>query len=240
MAEGTYNLLHIEIRSEGLALKTWTCTLWLEFNDSLVWHLCGEQSITECSTFTWIDNKHSLDNNEDYNRVVHNSTDMINSMTNTTAICTTICWSDRLNQIQITPVHAKWLTSVSSVISMKSVHTSAKDMAKTVMISMRVSCSKSSSQSDVGASTRRSRIGSSRVHLNVSITPGWAHTQDLKTSRIWIGYHNRKCYCENTTQGFSWWTLYVSLWRTILAGGRAQPSIKKMHLFVTLRGGSEC
>ena len=54
---------------------------------------------------------------------------------------------------------------------MTSIHRSAKDLANAAMLSMCVSCSKSSSQSDVGASTHRSRIGSSRVHLNVSGIP---------------------------------------------------------------------
>ena len=67
-------------------------------DEMTIFGLRGHQAEAECSAFTWIDNKRSLDNHEDYIRVVHNSTHLIGTEANTTAICTTICWSDRLNR----------------------------------------------------------------------------------------------------------------------------------------------
>jgi hypothetical protein len=140
-------------------------------DEMTVFGLRGHQAETECSAFAWGNNTRSLDNHEDYMHVAYNGTCLIGTEANTTAICTTICWSDRFNRTKITPVHTKWLTSKSSVISMTSMHKSAKDLASAGMFSMNIACSKSSAQSDVGASTRRSRIGSSRVHLDVSGIP---------------------------------------------------------------------
>jgi len=129
------------------------------------------QSEMECATFAWDHDKYSPYNDEDYNKVVHSHADEVGTMSNTMAICTTICWTDRIYGVRATPVHAKWMTSVSSMIAMTNAHESPRHLANKGMESMRVSCAKSSSQSDVGASTRRSRIGSSRVHLSSNGIP---------------------------------------------------------------------
>ena len=57
------------------------------------------------------------------------------------------------------------MTSVDSVISMSKKHGSARALALESISSMKITCSKSSSQSDVGASTHRSRIGANRILL---------------------------------------------------------------------------
>ena len=126
----------------------------------------GIQSEAECAAFTWDHKKYIPYKDEDYVDVVHLSTDLVGTASNTTAICTTMCWSDRLHGVQARHAHANWMTSVSSMIAMTDSHASPRDLANKGMASMRVACSKSSSQSDVGASTRRSRIGSNRVHLS--------------------------------------------------------------------------
>ena len=139
-------------------------------DEMAIFGLLGSQSETECAAFSWNHIMYSPYVEDHYDHIVHSNTDVIGTKLNTTAICTTICWSDRLSGVQATPVHRKWMTSVSSVIAMKESHSPRELVAKGIA-SMTMACSKSSSQIDVGAYTRMSRIGSSRIHLSTNGVP---------------------------------------------------------------------
>ena len=128
-------------------------------DEMTIFGLSGYEAEMECSAFTWDHEPYSPYAEGDYECVVHPSTRLIGSPSNTTAVCTTICWSDRMTRVKATPVHSKWMTSPSSMIAMTDYHRSPRDLAVRAIASMKIACAKSSSQSDVGASTRRSRIG---------------------------------------------------------------------------------
>jgi hypothetical protein len=87
------------------------------------------------------------------------------------AMCTTLCWSDRTQGVACVDAHTRWLTSKSAFIAMKSPHESAQSLCLKAMNSLTVACSKSSSQSDVGAVARRSKIGAERNYLDVTGVP---------------------------------------------------------------------
>ena len=125
----------------------------------------------ECSAFKWDHSRYSPYNDGDFAHMVSKASQIVGSKANTTAMCTTVCWTDRLRSIKITAVHNRWMTSVSSFVQMNKRHSSPKAMALEAMHSMKIACSKSGSQSDVGASTRRSRIGSSRILLDRTGVP---------------------------------------------------------------------
>jgi hypothetical protein len=126
----------------------------------------GYQSEQECSAFNWNHDSYSPYVESDYIDIVHHNSPVIGDHANTAAICTTICWSDRFDNLRVTKCHSNWMTSRSAMIAMDQKHESAKAMALKAIVSMRIASSKSSSQSNVGASTRRSRIGAERLCLN--------------------------------------------------------------------------
>jgi hypothetical protein len=128
--------------------------------------ITGYQSEQECSAFNWDHDSYSPYVETDYNDIVHYSSPVIGDNANTAAICSTICWSDRFSNLAVTKSHSNWMTTKSAMIAMNQKHESAKAMALKAIVSMRIASSKSSSQSNVGASTRRSRIGAERLCLN--------------------------------------------------------------------------
>jgi len=130
----------------------------------------------ECATFLWDHSRWTpySDETNDYAYIVPNNQSVCRTRANTVAICTTLTWKDRLDGIKCTSVHAKWLTSVSSFISITRQHSNPVEFATAAMESMKIAASKSGSQSDVGAITRRTRLGSERVYLDRSGIPKYA------------------------------------------------------------------
>jgi hypothetical protein len=101
-----------------------------------VFGLLNYQSEVECAAFSWDHATYSPYSEDDYDHIVHPSTNEIESRWNTTAICTTICWSDRLRGSQATHVHKKWMASVPHVIAMKDYHVTARALVTRGMASM--------------------------------------------------------------------------------------------------------
>ena len=82
------------------------------------------------------------------------------------AICSTLCWSDRANKTRVNKCHERWLTSRSGFIGMRTAHDDLADFMSTAMNINAGACVKSSLQSFVGATSRRSKLASEILTVN--------------------------------------------------------------------------
>ena len=98
----------------------------------------------------------------------------------------------------VTKCHEMWLSSRRQFIAMNSVHDSLDAFMETSINLARGTCSKSSLQSDVGAVSRRSKLGAERVSLAHNMIPlvkvqgrPWNHVVSLdrmpSVDRGWFG-----------------------------------------------------
>ena len=126
----------------------------------------GLAAVQECKAALWNNSDDSPYKEEDYDEIVPSKAPVIVSRSNTVALATTICWSDRTRGHKATKVHSRWMTTVKSLIAFKSPPASAMDFAMQSMRSMSSSTTKSSLQSDIGATSRRSKLGAERVYLD--------------------------------------------------------------------------
>ena len=81
---------------------------------------------------------------------------MIKNFFHTMSLCTTLSWKDRRRNILITKAHKAVLTTESQFVKMRVGDTSLRDF---------VLCCKSSLQSDVGSTSRRSKLGAERLSI---------------------------------------------------------------------------
>lgn len=128
-------------------------------------------SISECRAFKWpydVDSPYKPELNGD---VMSSATHHSDRTSYNQAICTTVCWQDRQRGMRITRCHENWMTSRSAFISMNSAHTSVESFMDTAISLVSSTCSKSSLQSDVGATSRRSKLGSERITLDAVRLP---------------------------------------------------------------------
>jgi hypothetical protein len=132
--------------------------------------VCNPTSEAECASFVWDYSKWNPYSDALYNSVVGPHQQHVCSNTKMLAMCTTLCWSDRTEGVACVDAHTKWLTSKSAFIAMKSAHESAHSLCLKAINSLAAVCSKSGSQSDVGAVARRSKIGAERVYLTLTLT----------------------------------------------------------------------
>lgn len=103
---------------------------------------------------------------EDYNLVVPSIAPNIVSKLNTVALSTTMCWTDRVKGHNATNVHLRWMSSVGAMIPMKREPPSALEFAYESMRFTSSSTTKSLLQSNIGATSRRSKLAAERVFLD--------------------------------------------------------------------------
>jgi RNA polymerase Rpb1, domain 2 len=125
-------------------------------------------AIEECKAAVWNTRLHSPYSDDGYNAMVPRGSPIIANRCNTMAIATTMCWSDRTLGHKVGKHHARWMTPVSSFIKLQQRAPSPRGFAIAAMRSMGSSCAKSSLQSDIGATSRRSKLGAERVYLNAN------------------------------------------------------------------------
>lgn len=148
-------------------------------DEMTIFAVTTQKAKRECEAFEWPHDDWSP-YNADYNdpmylepgddQVVAMQLDDVNPA-DLQAMCTSVCWLDRTMGLRITHFHERWLTKKAQFISMTEKHDDVDaflDMAMSLTIS---TCSKSSLQSDVGATSRRSKLGSERVILNKARYP---------------------------------------------------------------------
>lgn len=126
----------------------------------------SKKAIDECKASLWDNEMDSPYSHSGYGSLVGSRHYGTQSKSNAMALASTICWTDRLKGYKATRHHAKWMTSSSSVIKMKERSVCARDFALRAMKSMSSSCTKSSLQSDIGATSRRSKLGAERIYLD--------------------------------------------------------------------------
>jgi hypothetical protein len=131
------------------------------------------RAIDECRECVWNNSIQSPYSNEGYRSLVPRGAPSIGTLSNTMALATTICWSDRTSGYRVGKHHSKWMTSVSSVVKMKHAPLTAREFALLGMKSMSSSSMKSSLQSDIGATSRRAKLGAERVYLNANRCVMW-------------------------------------------------------------------
>ena len=123
-------------------------------------------AIKECKVALWDNTNMGPYVEEDYNTIVPSIAPIIKNKANTLAIATTVCWSDRRKGHKITHVHSKWLTSVPSFVAMNKCSQSPLDFVQSAMDFMSSSTTKSSLQSNIGATSRRSKNKAEGVYLD--------------------------------------------------------------------------
>eukprot|EP00957_Ditylum_brightwellii_P210667 15365239-Ditylum_brightwellii.AAC.1 len=169
-----------------------------DFNEDEItlFRMLGYKAEMECSAFSWDHSKYSPYESADFNHMVSRDSDIVVNKVKITALCITICWTDRLRGVKATPVHTKWMTSKNLVVQMKKRPQSGRALALQDMDSMKIACSKSSSQSNVSASTCRSKIGSNRVLFSYS---------GLSMANTWRGIHEyHDSVIINTNKQHGW------------------------------------
>ena len=120
------------------------------------------KTIEECKASMWDNSNQSPYTEEGYRRLVPPGAPIVRSRANTLALATTICWSDRTRGYKVNETHSKWMTTVRAVVDLKRDIPSPLEFARRAMNSMSSSITKSSLQSDIGATSRRSKLGAER------------------------------------------------------------------------------
>lgn len=123
-------------------------------------------AIQECRAAMWNNSSSGLYAKENYDGIVPRIAPIVTNRSNTIALATTICWTDRLKGHRVGKIHSKWMTSTSAMIGFRKDPMSPLDFARGSMRFMSSSTTKSSLQSDIGATSRRSKLGAERVFLD--------------------------------------------------------------------------
>lgn len=93
---------------------------------------------------------------------------------NSMPIRSTLCWSDTKRKgFKITDAHKACHVSLSSFLKFNNRHESIKSFVHQATSSMSLAASKSSMQSDIGALSRRSKLGAERICLSRSLCPSY-------------------------------------------------------------------
>jgi len=130
-----------------------------------------EASIKECESFSW-DYSMSCPFEQRLSAQVMSRGEQSNFDSSAhQSICTTLCYSDRKRGVIITKCHEKWLTKKSSFIALTNKHCNVVDFMNRAQALICVTASKSSLQSEVGALSRRSKLGAERVTLDTNRIP---------------------------------------------------------------------
>ena len=87
-------------------------------DEMTIFGIQGLQSEKECEAFQWDHARYNPYDEDDYYKIVSRDSQVVQSCANTIAICTTICWTDRITSVAANNVHKKWMTTVSGVIGM--------------------------------------------------------------------------------------------------------------------------
>ena len=88
----------------------------------------------ECEAFKWNHKTWTPYNDSLYASMVHPRQKPVESKSNTLAICTTVCWTDRKSGLRATQAHEKWLTSKRAMIGMTHKHQSISDFIAAAQI----------------------------------------------------------------------------------------------------------
>jgi hypothetical protein len=126
------------------------------------------RAIEVCKASIWNNSARSPYSEEGYNSIVPRGAPNIGTRSNTMALATTVCWTDRTSGYRVGKHHSKWMTSASSMIRMKHEPLTAREFGLLGMKSMASSSMKSSLQSDIGATSRRAKLGAERIYLNAN------------------------------------------------------------------------
>ena len=126
--------------------------------------LLSQKSIDECKLFKW--GYKDMSNASLRRSVKPNNSHMFGSEFNDMCIRTTVCWSDsKTRGFKVTEAHKVCQLSVSSFIKFLEVSASPSDFATKALLSMNISASKSSLQSDIEALSRRSKLGAEKIFI---------------------------------------------------------------------------
>ena len=124
-------------------------------------------SVLECKSFQWDYTK--LNDSKVLSQLTPRTQHDRNKEFQDMFIRSTICWSDRKKRgFKITEAHKVSQLTVSSFISFGKPHQDALSFARTANSSMTLAASKSSHQSDIGALSRRSKLGAERIVISAS------------------------------------------------------------------------
>ena len=126
------------------------------------------KAVQECRAALWDNSSEGPYARDDYNVIVPVKAPVVVNRSNTIALATTMCWTDRMKGHRATKIHSKWMTSASAMIAMKKDPPSPLEFARQSMEFMSSSTAKSSLQSNIGATSRRSKLGAERVFLDAN------------------------------------------------------------------------
>lgn len=132
-----------------------------------------QKSIVECNSLIWRERSNSgeINDSEIHNMLIPNA-DMESSIPNSTGFAgtclrATLCFSDcRRRRFKITNAHKACKLKLSSYLNFKMQPRSFSEFARQAKESTDISASKSSLQSEVGAISRRSKLGSERISIS--------------------------------------------------------------------------
>lgn len=123
-------------------------------------------AVQECKAALWYNRGGGPYREEDYVAIVPRIAPVVGSRPTTMALGTTMRWTDRVRGYKATKVHSRWTTTVRGMIDLKTPPVSVSEFVNRSMSIMSSSTTKSSLQSGIGATSRRSKLGAERVFLD--------------------------------------------------------------------------
>jgi hypothetical protein len=129
-----------------------------------------EESIKECKSFRW--KYGTLSDPQLHQQLIPNTEQTWNAGFDEMSMRSTTCWSDKQrpyeDKFKITEAHKRLGLNVGSFVAFGKSHNSPLEFCQRAMSNMSIAASKSSLQSDVGALSRRSKLGAKKISISCS------------------------------------------------------------------------